>query len=35
MVSAAEELTNSIGNKQWIYEWEKMEESTSVKRGKS
>jgi len=34
MVSAAEELTNSIGNKQWISEWEKMEKSAGVKRGK-
>jgi hypothetical protein len=34
MVSAAEELTNSIGNKQWISEWKRMEESASVKRGK-
>lgn len=33
MESAAEELTKSIGNKHWILEWKKLEETARTKRG--
>jgi hypothetical protein len=33
MNSAAEELTKSIGNNQWISEWKKLEEVARTKRG--
>ena len=33
MNSAAEELTKSVDNDQWISEWKKLEEVARTKRG--
>jgi hypothetical protein len=35
MNSAVEELTESIGNNDWISEWKKLEEAARTKRGRA